>query len=375
MPRIIYSQAQLYRLVYLLPTTQAILFIAPPKMDRLRCNTCSYIAQTAQGIQAHCQERHRWYNDWQRGRSVAKRAKQEHRLLQTASICYQRFFLLRVGSRWFEVSQGSAREGAANREVKTLDRQLEQMYSIQVVRFQARKQVIKGADNKAEPNAQLQQAGQAKHLAGLDCSQLGRLVEAIRLDKAALQAMQESVEQVVEQAQAVVLKCSRYAVLFKINKKEVQVKLGRLFKGQIEDNIQASYKEVYQKLLYFLYQTQDQDNANQLLYMFIEKQGDLFNAFIDIVNKQVQDKDIGRISKAERQAQEGWVDWLYLDAIVAFFDYQYQDMLYKSVLISRLAVLEICKDSRQVGLGEYIPKYLAIIKIVYILVVYQSIVE
>ncbi len=58
MPGIIYSQAQLRRLVYPPPTTQAIPFIAPPKTDRLRCDTCSYIARTAQGIQAHCQERH-----------------------------------------------------------------------------------------------------------------------------------------------------------------------------------------------------------------------------------------------------------------------------------------------------------------------------
>ncbi len=31
----------------------------------------------------------------------------------------------------------------------------------------------------------------------------------------------------------------------------------------------------------------------------------MFNVFADIANKQVQDKDIGRISKAEQQVQEG----------------------------------------------------------------------
>ena len=249
------------------------------------------------------------------------------------------------------------------------------MYRAQVARFQARKQGIKGRNDKAEPNVQLQQVGQAKHLAGLDCSRLGGSVKAIRLDKAVLQGMQKSVEQVAERVRTAVLSQGRHAILFEINKKEVYVKLSKLFEGQIEDNIQAGYKEVYCKLLCFIHQIQDQDNNNQLLYKFIEKQGDLFNVFADIANKQVQDKDIGRISKAEQQVQEGQVDQLCLDVIVVFFDYQYQDMLYKSALISGLAVLGICKDSGQVRLGEYMPKYLAIIKIARMLVVYQSIVE
>ncbi len=60
-----------------------------------------------------------------------------------------------------------------------------------------------------------------------------------------------------ERAQAAVLKRSRHAVLFEINKKEVQVKPGRPFEGRMEDNTWASYKEVYRKLLCFLYWTQD----------------------------------------------------------------------------------------------------------------------
>ncbi len=39
-----------------------------------------------------------------------------------------------------------------------------------------------------------------------------------------------------EQARAAVLKRGGYTMLFEINKKEVQVKLGRLFKGRIEDD-------------------------------------------------------------------------------------------------------------------------------------------
>ncbi len=61
----------------------------------------------------------------------------------------------------------------------------------------------------------------------------------------------------VEQARAAVLKRRGHAVLFKINKKEVRVKPSRPFKGQIEDNTWASYKEVYWKLLYFIHWTQD----------------------------------------------------------------------------------------------------------------------
>ena len=43
--------------------------------------------------------------------------------------------------------------------------------------------------------------------------------------------------------------------------------------------------------------------------------------FVDAVDEHIQGKNIGRIGKAEQQAQEDWVDWLYLDAIVAFFNY------------------------------------------------------
>ncbi len=74
-------------------------------------------------------------------------------------------------------------------------------------------------------------AGWAKHLAGLDCSWLGGSVGAIGLDEAVLRGMWESIERVVEQAQAAVLKRRGHAVLFEINKKEVRVKPSRLFKG------------------------------------------------------------------------------------------------------------------------------------------------
>ncbi len=225
-------------------------------------------------------------------------------MLQTIGVCCQRFFHLQVASGQFEVGQGGGKGAAADRGVKTLEQRLEQMYRAQVARFQARKQGIEGRNNKAEPNAQLQQVGQAKHLAGLDCSQLGSSVKAIRLDKAVLQRIQKSAEQVAERVCIAVLSQGRYAILFKINKKEVYVKLSKLFEGQIEDNIQAGYKEVYCKLLCFIYWTQDQDNNDWLLYKFIEKQGDLFNAFIDAIHKHVQGKDIGRINKVEQQAQE-----------------------------------------------------------------------
>jgi hypothetical protein len=152
-PGIVVNQADLVGFQYPPPTVDPIPFIARPRKDGLRCNECSFIVRTYQGIQRHCRERHGWVNDWQKGGDVAKRAKQQRVCPWTTGVRCQRFFRSHAASQWFEVGRHSEgqhvadaaeperteTEDTARAKMEELeDQRILQAHRIQAQRFDAR---------------------------------------------------------------------------------------------------------------------------------------------------------------------------------------------------------------------------------------------
>ena len=187
--------------------------------------------------------------------------------------------------------------------------------------------------------------------------------------------MWKSIKQIIKQAKRVVVKQHKHAMLFKINKKEIYVKQKKLFDRQIEEDTQADYKKMYYKLLCYMQQIQEQNNRDQPLYAFTKKQGNLFDKLCKAVEKHVQVKGIMLLDKAKQQKRKDQTNQLCLNATVAFFNYQYKHMLYKNALLSGLAVLKLHNNNSWYKLKDYMLKYLAVIKLMQILVIYQLVVK
>ncbi|KAK3304929.1 uncharacterized protein B0T15DRAFT_495343 [Chaetomium strumarium] len=320
-PDIAHDQEELRSFRFPPPTVAPIPFIAPPEADGVRCDRCGFVVRTVAGMRRHCRKEHGWVSSWAKGGDVAKRAKEERPVPWTTGVRCQRLFRSRAASGWFE-----------------------------------NRRRVEPGDEKTEPNAWLDTVGWAAHLAGLDRDRLRGSVAPIGEDEAVLRHMWESMERVARRAQAAVLKRRGHAVLFVINKKDVHVKPTRPFDGRMEDDTTGT-------------------TATGHRTSVTRKQGDLFDAFVEMVEERVQAEAHTEPSEAERQAREDRIDRLCLDATVAFFDHPYKDTPYESALISRLAVLGIREDDGWAGPGDFTPKYSAVIKIARMLVVYQSVVE
>src|SRR5690606_30954041 len=132
-------------------------------------------------------------------------------------------------------------------------------------------------DDKAEPNPWLDRTGWDAHLKGLDSERLRGLVGPIQDDEPVLQKMWESLERVLDAAQAASQRAGQ-AVLFEVNRKEAHVKPRKPFNSRLEDDTWKRYKEVFRKLLCFIQRAEGDDDCRPP-YELTEKQGDVFDTF------------------------------------------------------------------------------------------------
>jgi len=80
-------------------------------------------------------------------------------------------------------------------------------------------------------------------------------------------------------------------------------------------------------------------------------------------------------SRADRLSRKAKLNRLYLNIIVVMFNYPYKLTQYKCGIISGLAVMGICKDGGWESPKNYTPIYSAVIKVAWVLVVYQSVLK
>lgn len=225
-----------------------------------------------------------------------------------------------------------------------------------MARFEeTKRQLIKAGDEKAEPSPWLRRTGWDVHLKGLDAVMLRDLIRPIGDDELVLRRMWESLERVIDAAQAAASRAGQ-AVLFEINRKEAHVKPRKPFDSRLEDDTWTRYKEVFRKVLCFLLRAEVRDDNDRPPYELTEKQGDLFDAF-----EEAAAQDGGR---------HGHIDRLALNTIVAMIDHEFRHTQYENGLISGLAVIGLRDDGGWASAMDYTPVYSAVIKVMRMLVVY-----
>jgi hypothetical protein len=144
------------------------------------------------------------------------------------------------------------------------------------------------------------------------------------------------------------------------------VKAKKPFDSRVEDDTWERYKEVCRKLFCFIQRTQDWSDAERPPYEFTKQQGDLFDRFEETVEEAVaQGADV----------DQGMVDRLCLDMMVALLDHPFKDSHYESAIISGLAVMGLRDDGGWARPEDYTPVYSAVIKVARMLVVYQAVLE
>jgi hypothetical protein len=131
-----------------------------------------------------------------------------------------------------------------------------------------------------------------------------------------------------------------HAVLFEINRKEMNVKPKKPFDGRMEDDTWARYKDVFQQLICFIRRTDDRDE-NRPTYEFTNRQGELYDEFVkaaqgesqmagepsDAVQEQLDaireqsDPAQEQTNPAVQEAYKARADRLCLDFMVALFDH------------------------------------------------------
>ncbi|KAK3935637.1 hypothetical protein QBC46DRAFT_461975 [Diplogelasinospora grovesii] len=344
------------------PSVQPVPFIIPPEPDGLRCAECPFVTRNVRGMQGHCRKAHGWRNEWQKGGNVAIKAKEAREVPWTTGILCQRFFWSRVASGWFEVGRVSEVAAypavEASTAVETIEQRVTRVHQAQAARFEAKKkQLVQAGDEKAEPSPWLRRVGWAGHLQGLDQDRLRSSVAAIGEGEPVLQRMWESFRRVMERVRAAAV-AGRVglAVLFEINRKEAHVKPSKPFDSRVEDDTWERYKE----------RTQDWLDAERPPYEFTKQQADLFDRFKETVEEAVeQGADL----------DQGMVDRLCLDMMVAFLDHPFKDSHYESAIISGLAVMGLRDDGGWARPEDYTPVYSAVIKVARMLVVYQAVLE
>jgi hypothetical protein len=104
-PNIIHSRDDLHHyLQYPTDIIEPIPYLAPPKLDGLKCRACGYIVRRVQKIQNHCTEKHQWINPRGRGRPAPNCHVSAYELPWEEHVACQRFFPSREGSKWFQVN-------------------------------------------------------------------------------------------------------------------------------------------------------------------------------------------------------------------------------------------------------------------------------
>ncbi|CAM1507673.1 Fc.00g073140.m01.CDS01 [Cosmosporella sp. VM-42] len=380
-------------------------------------------------MQEHCRKQHGWVNDWKKGGNVVQRAGRERPPVPWRDgVSCQRLCKWGHGKRWFEVGWGGddpvkppAIEGhewdAEARFFHRIHWEDEEAFESEA------KAPIKDDDDKNEANAWLGRCGWAHHLKEVDKEELQKASEPIRDDEPVLQQMWGVLERVLENAYYA---AGQYqpgsAELFEIERKESTITTTTPFRGLMEADAWARYKEYWKKLLtiWERLESWERDGSSQDGSRVIESDTNT-NADSDTdsdTNSDTNsDTDTETKSEASRGSGKGrgprpayrmtikqerlWgsfregivgtvagpprrrsqctaeeLEYRCLDAVVGFLDHPFQNgNHYESIIISGLAVMGLEPDGGWVPVTNYTQVYSAIIKVARYLVLYQSMLE
>ena len=155
------------------------------------------------------------------------------------------------------------------------------------------------------------------------------------------------------------------------------------FDSWIDITTVMRYTEVCKQLLRYIFQSKDIKPEKRLAYELTERQQiyieDVWTSIKEFIQqKEEQGGALG--SRAEDKAGEsdeeikqiGRIQRQILRLQIALLNQLLQDDEYKSVLISRLAVLGIREDDGQLDAEDYTPKYSAVIKLARLIVVQEA---
>ncbi|KAI3573860.1 hypothetical protein IWW34DRAFT_634231 [Fusarium oxysporum f. sp. albedinis] len=117
-PGVLRSRTELPQLQYPPSTTEPIPYLAPPKLDVLKCRLCNnFNVRQLQAMQEHCSKSHSWVNPRAKGRP-SKGLPSTDPLPWIEGVACQRFFPSREGSRWFQITLKAKRERRSELKAK-----------------------------------------------------------------------------------------------------------------------------------------------------------------------------------------------------------------------------------------------------------------
>jgi len=427
-PGLIQTQEELRRWKPPPPITEPIPYILPP-VSGFRCNKCSHIVETEDGIKAHWRKEHDWINPRGRGRHPKPRSQNEAKPWTVVRQC-QRFFPRRAGSQLFEVGRGQpvpARAGSPEDDTQARLRLLMKVNEEAEREFaERRREMIEVADDRKEPNEWLDWIGWAAHLQGLDPSQLHATMDPISENEPRLLLKWHIMERVIDQARAVAnAKVVGAPVLFEVQRSNPARKPPRPITNRMEDDTWRRYKEHYRKIISIVERTEawPEDKrppwrATKMQRQQMAEWDDAIDRFIEARARQQTRKHVisGNFTRIYRPSSDesdmsssddnndnhgddagvGWegtssvsdvddshwdqteaeseLESLCLSMLVGWFDHTVGHDPYTNVVISSLAVMGI-QDEKQGGWESplnFTPVYSGIIKIARFLVLLQS---
>ena len=195
-----------------------------------------------------------------------------------------------------------------------------------------------------------------------------------------LQILYKVFDQIIQDIQyTIVQEVVSQAVLFEANCKKVHTEPQKLFDSQMDITTIQSYTQVQKQILYYIIQAENKDIDQQPVYKLISRQQIAIQRVKFIIQEfqeQKQDQSINNSNKDNKSNKKikfiGRIQQEILQLCIVLLNYLLQDNKYQNVIISRLAVIDIQDDDRQLDTKDYISKYSAIIKLAWLIVVQEG---
>lgn len=378
-PGIIRDQKDLQRFQLPPPETPAINGLSPPILDGLACTICQFVTRFRQAIQRHYRTNHNWVNANRLGRP--SRAQPAVVPWRTNVPC-QRLFQTRLASNWFEVT---VRDTASVTPQHMLDKpdSIVQWAKTQLEEFQQPiARTIQSNSQRLEPNQWLNRTRWASHLQGLDLTLLYSLTE-LSVDQGNSHCIDETpiilgqvwevFTQLVRNARQIcTLQECGFAVLVEVNRTSYERKARRPFDIYLQESTWDKYMVFWKRILGTIVRMLLWSGEEGRPYFSATRQQDLhFN--------QLQDFIIRKGSSPYTKEDKVIVKKYLLDFIISLFNHQLELDEYSNILISSLAILGLKQSSDMQfvwhGPQDYTQIYSSIIKIVRLLIIYQSMLE
>ena len=155
------------------------------------------------------------------------------------------------------------------------------------------------------------------------------------------------------------------------------------FDSQMDITTVKAYTEVGKQLLCYIFWSKDIEPDKWLAYELTERQQmcikDMWTSIKELV--QWKEEQVGDSESRDKEEEEeldkeikqiGRIQQKILRLWIALLNQPLQDDEYKSVVISGLVVLGIREDDRWLDAEDYMPKYSAVIKLAWLMVVQEA---